>query len=125
MRPGISFSASSISLRPKAARERSATLNLDAGADIIVEGDSIGYVEDVCFLDGGEVVIVFGRKKDVEGKFYEGEGQRAGKDASQGTGMVGGGPEVGTRLDKILNPEFKKAKLRGGSEKDHNIMSGN
>lgn len=35
MRPGISFSASSISRRPKAASEMSATLNLLAGADIL------------------------------------------------------------------------------------------
>jgi hypothetical protein len=35
MRPGISFSASSISRRPKAARLMSATLNLCAGADIV------------------------------------------------------------------------------------------
>lgn len=35
MRPGISFSASSISRRPKAARLMSATLNLWAGADMM------------------------------------------------------------------------------------------
>jgi hypothetical protein len=35
MRPGISFSASSISRRPKAAKLISATLNLEAGADIV------------------------------------------------------------------------------------------
>jgi hypothetical protein len=40
IRPGISFSASSISRRPKAARLMSATLNLCAGADMfaVVKG---------------------------------------------------------------------------------------
>lgn len=41
MRPGISFSASSISRRPKAARLRSATLCLWAGADIFAGNGNV------------------------------------------------------------------------------------
>src|SRR5512140_598397 len=37
IRPGISFSARVISFRPKAARDRSATLNLWAGAAILTD----------------------------------------------------------------------------------------
>jgi len=60
MRPGISFSASSISLRPKAARERSATLNLEAGADMIAVDEIVGIVEEICFvwMGIGEIVDV-------------------------------------------------------------------
>lgn len=55
MRPGISFSASSISRRPKAARERSATLCLWAGADMLMDvGEGEGGERGVERMEGEE-----------------------------------------------------------------------
>jgi len=76
MRPGISFSASSISLRPKAARERSATLNLDAGADMIVVGDDVRMICSRFGMGRFVVIVVFGGERVVEGKFYRGVKRR-------------------------------------------------
>jgi hypothetical protein len=51
MRPGISFSARSISRRPNAERLMSATLNLWAGADIV----AVRWVDEGEYMLWGEV----------------------------------------------------------------------
>jgi hypothetical protein len=51
MRPGISFSARSISRRPNAERLISATLNLWAGADMV----AVVWVAEGKYMFGGEV----------------------------------------------------------------------
>jgi hypothetical protein len=60
MRPGISISASSISRRPKAANEISATLNFWAGAELMIAEDMImdEGVERRCVLMVGRGVFV-------------------------------------------------------------------
>jgi hypothetical protein len=109
IKPGISFSARSISLRPKAARERSATLNFPAGADIF----------------GGCSVAVRGLSRELRG--YAGESSEGIMSVTE-HGAIEVRPSIGHstyfNLQWEEREEYEGREKRGGRRVDKKLKTG-